>query len=213
MSLRKIGELDILLFGVSARLDPVAPVVPKGIASGVRVLVNTGGRALEPVELTSSSAPRTSSASRACSPVPGCPCRSRCPWPMPPTSRSAAAAPARSAEGRRLHPHERAHPEERQDGARRRSRGPRLVKVIDQILVTSVKTRPLTLSELEDAGHHPRQQLVPGLRVHPRPAARVEADQLLVPGRVRQPRGGRPPAAVAAAVPGRGHRRHAHRSR
>src|SRR5687768_1533922 len=44
MSLRKIGEFELPLFGVAVGLDPVAPVVPKGVASGVRVAINVGGR-------------------------------------------------------------------------------------------------------------------------------------------------------------------------
>ncbi len=44
-----------------------------------------------------------------------------------------------------------------------------VVKVIDQILVTSVKTRPLTVDEIKPEGHRPRQRRLPRVRVHARP--------------------------------------------
>jgi hypothetical protein len=40
--LRKIGEMELSLLGVSATVDPLAPVVPKNIASAVRIVVRAG---------------------------------------------------------------------------------------------------------------------------------------------------------------------------
>src|SRR6185503_18239540 len=44
--LRKIGEMELSLLGVSATVDPLNPVVPKNIASGVRIVVSAGGQQL-----------------------------------------------------------------------------------------------------------------------------------------------------------------------
>jgi hypothetical protein len=44
--LRKIGELELSLAGLVARLDPAEPAVPKNTAAGVRVVVEAGGREL-----------------------------------------------------------------------------------------------------------------------------------------------------------------------
>src|SRR5689334_13995235 len=41
-SIRKIGELDLPLTGLSATVVPVNPVVPKNVAAGVRIVVNAG---------------------------------------------------------------------------------------------------------------------------------------------------------------------------
>src|SRR4029453_12850182 len=44
--LRKIGEMEVALLGVHATVDPADPVVPKNTASGVRIVVTAGGQAL-----------------------------------------------------------------------------------------------------------------------------------------------------------------------
>jgi len=43
---RKLAELELRLLGLSARVDPEAPVVPKNIASAVRIVVSAGGQEL-----------------------------------------------------------------------------------------------------------------------------------------------------------------------
>src|SRR5580765_3510930 len=49
--LRKIGEMELGLTGLSATLDPPNPTVPKNIASGVRVRVRAGGADLLPADV------------------------------------------------------------------------------------------------------------------------------------------------------------------
>ncbi len=50
--LRKIGEMEVSLVGLTATLDPVKPVVPKNVASGVRVVVHAGSRQMSSSEVT-----------------------------------------------------------------------------------------------------------------------------------------------------------------
>ncbi|HWW94622.1 MAG TPA: hypothetical protein VN375_14735, partial [Vicinamibacteria bacterium] len=51
--LRKIGEADLSILGVSATVDPLNPSVPKNVASAVRLVVTAGG-----TPLTSADVPR-----------------------------------------------------------------------------------------------------------------------------------------------------------
>lgn len=47
---RKIAEMELLLLGVSATVEPVNPVIPKNTDAGVRIVVRAGGRALSLAE-------------------------------------------------------------------------------------------------------------------------------------------------------------------
>jgi hypothetical protein len=47
---RKIAEMELLLLGVSATVDPVNPVIPKNTDAGVRIVVTAGGRELSVAE-------------------------------------------------------------------------------------------------------------------------------------------------------------------
>ena len=49
--LRKIGEMELQLAGLAAVLDPVNPVVPKNTPAGVQVIVRAGGRQLTAAEV------------------------------------------------------------------------------------------------------------------------------------------------------------------
>ena len=49
--LRKIGEMELQLAGLGAVLDPVNPVVPKNTPAGVQVIVRAGGRQLTAAEV------------------------------------------------------------------------------------------------------------------------------------------------------------------
>ncbi len=49
--LRKIGEMELQLAGLGAVLDPVNPVVPKNTPAGVQVIVRAGGRQLTASEV------------------------------------------------------------------------------------------------------------------------------------------------------------------
>ena len=51
--LRKIGEMELQLSGLGAVLDPVNPVVPKNTPAGVQVIVRAGGRQLTAGEVES----------------------------------------------------------------------------------------------------------------------------------------------------------------
>ncbi len=66
----------------------------------------------------------------------------------------------------------------------RRHAWSRVRKVIDQVLVTSVKTRALTLDEIREKGIVLDSERLPRLRVQPRDDARVEAGRAEVPGRL-----------------------------
>jgi len=48
---RRIGRLELDVLGVAATLDPLNPVVPKNIASGVRVEVRAGGALLSAADV------------------------------------------------------------------------------------------------------------------------------------------------------------------
>jgi hypothetical protein len=47
---RKIGEMELRLLGVSATVDPLHPVVPKNIPSAVRIVVRAGQGELSPLD-------------------------------------------------------------------------------------------------------------------------------------------------------------------
>mgnify|MGYP001559668915 CR=1 FL=1 len=46
--LRKIGEMELSLVGLSATVDGARPAIPKNVASGVKILINGGGTILAP---------------------------------------------------------------------------------------------------------------------------------------------------------------------
>src|SRR5205823_11694567 len=50
--LRKIGELELSVLGLSAAPDPLTATVPKNIASGIRVVVKGGAGPIAPADLT-----------------------------------------------------------------------------------------------------------------------------------------------------------------
>src|SRR6187402_1745039 len=46
--LRKIGEMELALVGLSATVDGARPAIPKNVASGVKILIRGGGSTLTP---------------------------------------------------------------------------------------------------------------------------------------------------------------------
>src|SRR5206468_10649853 len=50
---RKIGELELSVLGLTAAPDPLTATVPKNTASGIRVLVKGGAGPITPADLTS----------------------------------------------------------------------------------------------------------------------------------------------------------------
>lgn len=150
---RKIGELELQLLGIQASVDPTNPTVPKNIASGVRVVVTAGGRTLDVSEVARFLGTAAFLAEAELSgpglrdtitipqrapedPLPADPLL----LPLPPLNVSGdyTITNVRLVTGSK---------------SLLDAQPPRVpLKVIDQILVTSVKTRPLTLDEMRDKG-------------------------------------------------------------
>ena len=49
-ALRKLGDMQLRLVGLSATVDPLNPTIPKNIASGVRVVIAGGGQVVTPAD-------------------------------------------------------------------------------------------------------------------------------------------------------------------
>lgn len=149
---RKIGEMELSLLGVSASVDPPRPVVPKNVESGVRIVVRAGGQELPLAdvarflgagfevagELSGPGLRETVSLPRraAGDPLPADPLL----LPLP----ALAVAGEYQLTNLRLV----ANGRPLLDVTPSRL----TVEVIDQILVTSVKTRALTLDEIREKG-------------------------------------------------------------
>jgi protocatechuate 3,4-dioxygenase beta subunit len=147
---RKIGELQLSLVGLTARLDPPNPAVPKNTAAGVRVVVEAGGRALDAAEVAAFldsgfevqaelSGPGLSSTLTL--PGPEAPATGDpliLPLPALALGGDYSLSNLRIVAGGR--PVVDVQPSST------------TLKVIDQILVTSVKTRALTLDEIRAKG-------------------------------------------------------------
>jgi hypothetical protein len=149
---RSLGELDVPLYGISAGVEPASPVVPKQTAAGVRIVVTAGGRTLSSHELSRLlggpfevkaeltgpgltgvlSLPRTG-AEAIPSPdplvltFPGLPRAGD--YDISNIRLVRAGRPVLDVSPRRV-----------------------TLRVIDEILVTSVTTRPLTLDEIRERG-------------------------------------------------------------
>ena len=150
--LRKIGELDLRILGVSAACEPASPVVPKNTASAVRIVVRSGG-----TELSSADVAELFGAGFAVGAElsgPGLAATLTLPHLEPgdalPADPMLLPIPALPAAG----DYTLANLRIVSGGRPVLDVAPSsvVVKVIDQILVTSVKTRPLTLDELRDRG-------------------------------------------------------------
>ena len=144
--LRKIGEMELALVGLSARVEPARPVVPKNIAAGVRIVVVAGASELGAAEVKRLL--EGGFEARAELLGPGLPAALELKTkaddpdplllPLPPLPIAGdyelrnvrLVAPARTLDVAPTVP----------------------VQVIDQILVTSVKTRALTLDEIKEKG-------------------------------------------------------------
>jgi hypothetical protein len=50
-ALHSLGEIDIPVLGLTAGIDPADPIVPKETASGLRIVVQTGGQTLSATEV------------------------------------------------------------------------------------------------------------------------------------------------------------------
>ncbi len=147
---RKIGELQLSLVGLSARLDPPNPAVPKNTAAGVRVVVEAGGRALDGAEVAAFL--DSGFEVQAELSGPGLTTTLTLPGPEAPATSDPLILPlpALAVGG-----------DYTLSNLRIVAGGHAVVdvqpsttklKVIDQILVTSVKTRALTLDEIRAKG-------------------------------------------------------------
>lgn len=146
---RKIGELDLFLRGLTAGVTPLQVTVPKNVASGVRLVVASGGNELSAQQIEQA----LGGAFRIEGDLSG-------PGLRAPVSLPDASAPSNDPLILALPPLPTAGDyvlsNLRVTVAGRTaldvipSRVP--VQVIEQVLVTSVKTRPLTLEEIKQKG-------------------------------------------------------------
>lgn len=147
---RKIGEMELRLAGISATVDPVNPVIPKNLVSGVRIVVTAGGAPLSAAQLQD---------------FLGSAFEIRAVFSGPGTSGSMFLP--QPGEAQPADPLLLLLPPQAIVGDYRLSNiqvvaangtvldvEPRTitVQIIDQVLVTSVKTRPLTLDEIREKG-------------------------------------------------------------
>lgn len=149
-ALRKIGEATLSLLGITATVEPLNPVVPKNTASAVRIVVRAGG-----VELTSDDVARFLGGEydiRADLSGPGLAQTISLPHPDSPALADPLLLPL---------PGLPIAGDYNLSNIRITAAGGTaldvmpsdvVVQVIDQILVTSVKTRPLTLEEIKAKG-------------------------------------------------------------
>jgi hypothetical protein len=148
----RLGQLELSVLGVSATIDPLAPVVPKNIASAVRVVVRNGDHELSAADLTRFLGAGVRAQAELSGPglsgtitlpylhvgeqLPADPLF--LPLPALPISGDYALSNIRLvAQGK---PVLDVNPSDV------------TLKVIEQVLVTSVKTRALTMDEIRDKG-------------------------------------------------------------
>ena len=151
-ALHKIGEMELQLLGVQAGLDPLAPVVPKNVESGVRVVVTAGGEQLAAGEVAQwLGGPFEVHAELS---GPGLPGTVTLPQdtenPNPGDDPLILRIPALAIAGDYELANIRLEVGDRPVLAVDPDRV--TVKVIDQILVTAVSTRALTLDEIREKG-------------------------------------------------------------
>jgi hypothetical protein len=150
--LRKIGEMELSLLGVSATVEPLEPVVPKNIASAVRIVVRAGTTELSTGDLARFLGPDFAVKGELSG--PGLTSTVTLPdleegEPLP-ADPLLLPLPALTVAG----DYELANLRIEKKGLPALDVSPSRVpvKVIDQILVTSVKTRALTLDEIRARG-------------------------------------------------------------
>jgi hypothetical protein len=146
---RKIGELELSLLGISASIQPESPIIPKNIPSGVRIVVRSGG-----VELPASAVERLLNGPfqvHAELSGPGLPQTLTLPVPETPvTDPLLLPFPGLGVAGDYRLTNTRIVV----NGQTALGVSPEvaIVRIIDQVLVTSVKTRALTLDEIRERG-------------------------------------------------------------
>ena len=186
--LRKIGEMDLAIVGVSAIVDPPRLTVPKNIATGVPITLRGGTSDIAPGLLIQLLGGAYRVEGELSGPGLGETLTLRQAGPADPLSAAPLLLPipglpvpgAYTLSNLRIMVGDRTVLDVL----------PRTVaiEVIDQVLVTSVKTRPLTLDEIRDKGIVLDSDDYLGFEFTLGAEARVEAGQHHVPGGVR-PRG------------------------
>ncbi|MBY0495129.1 MAG: carboxypeptidase regulatory-like domain-containing protein [Cyanobacteria bacterium] len=149
--LRKIGEMELALVGLSATVDGARPAIPKNVASGVKILIRGGGGTLTPAdaasllgafdvagELSGPSFGETVTVRQRILPATAGP---DVILPLP----VMAVAGEHTLSNLRI---------VNTFDAPLLDLQPQVVpvNVVDQVLITSVRTRPLTLQEIKDKG-------------------------------------------------------------
>jgi uncharacterized repeat protein (TIGR01451 family) len=148
---RPLAQFDIHLLGLSASVQSPTPVVPKNITSGVRIVVRSGDRELSLAEATQILGGGLQARAELSGPGLGQPLQ----LPLPDQTSSdplLLPIPALAVAGDYTLTNIRLVA----GGRTVLDVSPRTVtvEVIDQILVTSVQTRPLTLDEIRERGIH-----------------------------------------------------------
>jgi alpha-tubulin suppressor-like RCC1 family protein len=148
--LRKIGEMELSLVGLSATVDGARPAIPKNVASGVRILIHGGGSTLAPAaaarllgafeveaELSGPSFGETITVRQSVT-TASTEAHLILPLPSMAVSGEHTLSNLRIVSGGRpvLDLQPRTVP----------------VDVVEQVLITSVRTRPLTLDEIKAKG-------------------------------------------------------------
>jgi hypothetical protein len=149
---RKIGEMELKLLGLSATVDPPHPVVPKNIPSAVRIVVKAGSAELPLADALRFLGPGLRVRGDASGPG----LRETLSLPLltagdpPPADPFLLSLPGLSVSGNYTLANLRIESE----GRPVLDVTPQTVtiEVIDQVLVTSVKTRALTLDEIREKG-------------------------------------------------------------
>lgn len=149
--LRKIGEMELALVGLSATVDGARPAIPKNVASGVKILINGGGSTLTPAnaarllgnfdvegEISGPSFGETVTVHRSF--TADSTGDLILPLPVMALSGEHQLSNLRIVATQGHHPLLDLQPHSVP------------VDVVEQVLITSVRTRPLTLQEIKDKG-------------------------------------------------------------
>jgi hypothetical protein len=144
----KIGSLDLTIGGVQATVTPTKPVIPKNIASGVQVVVSQNGQQLTAAQVAQYlGGPFTLAAEYS---GPGLSQTVEVPQSTPVPNSLVIDLPAVTTSGNYTLSNLRFLV----NGSPVFDVSPSVitVQVIDQVLVTSVQTQPLTLSQIQQMG-------------------------------------------------------------
>jgi hypothetical protein len=151
--LRKIGEMDLSIVGVSAIVDPPRLTVPKNIPTGLPITVRAGTNPVAPGLLTQLLGGPYNVEGELSGPGLGETLTLRQSGPMDafPTAPLLLPIPSLPVPGAYTLSNLRITNANHQPVL---DVAPRVVtiEVIDQVLITSVKTRPLTMQEIKDKG-------------------------------------------------------------